>query len=704
MPNKTQDAAAGWTPVDESSQTSGWTPVDDPAPPAAPTPLLPTVGSRLFGSHPLTDTPSSAWTHLKNFVAAPYHGIVDPETAQEHASSPGADYYYGNPVSRSVMRLADTFTKPTVEGLRTFKQQKAAGNTSLTAPEYDAQGNYTPTAASGLIDAFPIVGPWARSIDNEAHKKGVVPALVGAATDIFAPMGVAKGIGVARNFRPVSDPDIVPPIKTAAEKLTTAIVPKSGRAPQFTADAIDQVANVKDYAARTNNPLRTQAEFEEALRGAGKERYDHFQNEIMKPNAKDPVEIGDDYGGVRKDKNHATIGAINQRIARINDLLSPNYAKINPGDVQTAMAKTTPAELNAEAAGLRKTLYKSLSERTGIPPEDIMRLRQDYGKLEGLENAVVEARTGRMVGVGATREGGSGGGIGLPHPSPAGIATKAYEGLKGGRMAIADKEFQKAWGDLQKHAGNPNPLPKPPKEFVESRSKLAEANRLAAQREVEHAANTERAAQDAAKQRTQTSEWYKGLSKDAKTKVNQEMARQEAVNAHAQETAAQDAAAARAKQASGLRQDISGRAREAAQAEAVRAHELEQQAHDAASARSAQAQGLRSGVVGRAQSEAQAEALRAHQLEQASQDAAAGRSAIANPVRNARDAARFAEEKAKNNNSGTRYTAPAGELFKQYMMGPGGRRLGSMDGVNWVDVETRQPISLPKTYVPPPPQ
>lgn len=188
-----------------------------PKPPEAATTQTPMT--RLFGAHPLDDALSTVGTHLKNLVTGPYHAIMDdPRNPQEAAmvnshggvnTSPASvlsNPPHVNPLLSGLNRLGlaanRMLVQPTQEGLSTFNSQRKAGNTSLTAPEYDSKGNYTPTALSGLMDAIPLAGPLARSIENDAHQKGAVPALLGGAIDIGAPEAASGVFGKLQDAAP----------------------------------------------------------------------------------------------------------------------------------------------------------------------------------------------------------------------------------------------------------------------------------------------------------------------------------------------------------------------------------------------------------------------------------------------------------------------------------------------------------------------
>lgn len=161
-------------------------------PAAAPTPML----QKAFGANPISDTLSTVGSHLANMVTGPYHAFTDaPQNATEQRikNLPGNSGIMGN----IDLGAARVFAEPTAKAIKQVGTQAKAGNYGLGVKDttYDGQGNYQPTAMSSAMDAVPVAGPWARSIENDAHQKGAVPALAGLATDALAPVGAGKLLG-----------------------------------------------------------------------------------------------------------------------------------------------------------------------------------------------------------------------------------------------------------------------------------------------------------------------------------------------------------------------------------------------------------------------------------------------------------------------------------------------------------------------------
>jgi hypothetical protein len=120
------------------------------------------------------------------------------------------------------------------------------------------------------------------------------------------------------------------------------------------------------------------------------------------------------------------------------------------------------------------------------------------------------------------------GGSSIPRPSLIPFVDQAWDAVRGGRNAIADRSFQKAWGNLKPLIGDAETLPQSPEGFQEQRAYQASANQEAARMEAARAHESEIAAQDAASQRAKRVADFKNSRdtlKSAQAKLQGEAAR-----------------------------------------------------------------------------------------------------------------------------------------------------------------------------------
>ena len=260
-----------------------------------------------------------------------------------------------------------------------------------------------------------------------------------------------RAVSRFQNFRPKPSQNIVSPAETAARNLTNAVNLEPARAPSYIKAAQAEVPNVLDYARRTNNPLRTQAEFAKAAEGNAQEAANHYNNNVLGPNENIHRPVPSNYGGTsytpggENPQTTASLGDINKRVIQINKELSK--PKLNVSDQRAALAQE--ADLQAEHAGLTDLLHRSLSDLTGIPPEEIANLRQRVGRSYELANDTNAAVTKRGLKEGQPVESIHGLGLGN-------LAMKGADLLRGGPTAITDRAFQSA---IKNFPGQAQPLP-----------------------------------------------------------------------------------------------------------------------------------------------------------------------------------------------------------------------------------------------------
>lgn len=272
--------------------------------------------------------------------------------------------------------------------------------------------------------------------------------------------GAGKAVGklakIPGQFRPTSDPNIVPPVEQASRNLANVINTSPNRAPNFIEAAPHEVPNALDYAMRTKNPLNTQLEFHKAMEGSAQEALGHYQDNILGPNANEQIPAPQGFGGRsmpagENTMNRATtLKDLNDRVVQLNKELNKPHAHLNESDTRAALASR--ADLEAEAKADTATLHNELAQRTGLKPEDIANLRQRAGRAYSMANDVDAAVTNRGL-----QEGKSTGS--MPYPTTGGVLVKAFEKMRGGPTAIADRQFQRSIAKFPQSA--PQPLPQP---------------------------------------------------------------------------------------------------------------------------------------------------------------------------------------------------------------------------------------------------
>lgn len=430
MPDKWAQYAApasSATPADKWSQYEATSAQDETPQPSAPTPML----QKAFGANPISDTLSSVGSHLANMVTGPYHAFTDPPqnaAEQRIKGLPGNSGLLGQ-VDLGAARM---FAEPTAKAVKEVGTQAKAGNLGLGAKDttYDDQGNYHPTALSSAMDAVPVAGPWARSIETEAHQKGAVPALAGLATDIAAPVAGGKILGKGATAAGYgvkaasSTPESLSLFGTRAlTKGTPGQLLQSALKPSTSYGA--GVANTLEHALPDvikAGPGKGVSGFAKAADNAASARGDVYQN-WLKPHADTPVDTSslvpaqmnsiplisetenpgivggtnrvanryvpkpetsetitsplvDQFGGpiqstkVTPAEPPKTLGFTDQIRKDSNQKLHSLYNKTQ-GDRYAALANPETARTFALNNQVRDLTYKGLSDAAGVPEDQI---------------------------------------------------------------------------------------------------------------------------------------------------------------------------------------------------------------------------------------------------------------------------------------------------------------------------------------------
>lgn len=344
---------------------------------------------------------------------------------------------------------------------------------------------------------------------------------------------------IRQAIKPSTSPAIVTPVEQNAASLARAIAPPQGVTPGFEQALAQQGSKIRDYATRTGNPLNTRWELAKAAAGHGQELNDFYDNNVLGPSADKPVSVeGTGYQGDAAGEGKATLGAIDKRLGKINDMLRPAYGKMSEGAQMTALEKSG---LQDEAAALRDTLYKGLSQETGMAPEEIQALRQGYGQSYEIASQADAARRGQRTQPGSvplTKEG---------------VIQSALEHVVGGKDAIADRRVQSAFQQFEPAMSDIPQWRQNISSYRSNQAAQAAANQAAAQQEVLHGNQLDQEAQAASTRRGQQAAVARSQNTAQATNANQAAAQQEVLHAHDLLTGAQDASTQRSNQVQAAR-------------------------------------------------------------------------------------------------------------------------------------------------------
>lgn len=541
----------GWgVPVDEQSTlapASQWgTPVDEDAPslqPAIPRAPAGVVGASVpaAGQVPIPAAlrPAGSSPGLTDYLAMAGRALTQPEATGVRPGVIGnAATAVHNVGARALKTMSGTL--PAVVNSMEQAGQNPMDALLSTTPlgmANDAAntvanrvGEFQDTAKTDIPLAVEnVAGDALGAYAGKRIGDAVQPAVDAAGAN------VTRGAGRIQQFvRPATSEAVVPAPQQAAASLAKAINPPGG-VPEGLEDSLaTQTPGIKDYAARTSNPLNTRWELAKAALGHAQELNDFYDQHVLGPSADRPVSVeGTGYQGESNGNGKATLGQIDDRLSAINKLTRPAFGKLDSSATMTALERQG---LDNEAGALRQTLYNELSKDTGMTPEAIKKLRTDYGQSYDIAGKTDAAR--RRVGTGG------------PVPlTKEGLIQSVLENIQGGRDAMADRGVQSA---LQQFRPAMSPIASMRQKVTGFRNQAATtaaANQAAAQQEVVHGVGLDQEAQSAADQRAQQASGIR-VQNNARALS---AAQQEVLHAHDLQTSAQDATAQRAQQASSVR-------------------------------------------------------------------------------------------------------------------------------------------------------
>jgi hypothetical protein len=355
--------------------------------------------------------------------------------------------------------------------------------------------------------AGPILAHTAKGLYDDYKQNGLPHALGnvaggvigGEATGGLLRGGLGAASDVAERAGGYTSPVIDQSLQNAS-KLAKSIRPPGGIPHGFEQELATNMPLVRAFAKEQGNPLHSQWEGAVAAKGLAQKGLEHFNAKFLEPNATRTVPIQDipDYQGASSE-GVTTIRDINKRLSDINDMTRP------AGNAKTVGADMTAQQrlgLQAEASRLRQILYDKIAEGSGVAPEQIKGMREQYGQQFGIADRIDAARRARLGQIGAAEEGSS-----VPLDKT-GILQKALTKVRGGQQYLADRNFRRAAGAFEpQQPVFPEPVAPDPAAIAR--------NQQSAQQEFLHQNFLDQLAKDSAAQRSTSTTAYRQESKAA---------------------------------------------------------------------------------------------------------------------------------------------------------------------------------------------
>lgn len=444
----------GWEPVPtQQTSANGWEDVSAPTPSAPPSTNGATLNAPPVGKGFTRSLEDASGVSLLTHPIDTLTGVVNEagrvgsqlKTAWNGPPSQAIDNtMYAIPFLGGALKEADENYRAGIESLR--------------------KEGLTENTRRLLGASIPILGQVLQQAQAQ-HDQGDTAGALGTL------IGTALGGGIAEKIPEVAGKakstiaDRVYPQATtlstpeiAARGVAKALSVPETSSKNFIEAATHELPHVMDYAKRNGMEVNATVDFAKAAKGAAKELQTHFDDKFIKPYAKDTLSVPPDYRGIRlntEGKNTATIGDINNRINTINQELSPNFRK--KAAFQTNAAQVSDAELLAEKGKLTDLLRKSLSERTGVSPDEIGTLYQKAGRLRDIaEDADVSDRSNLTKSGPSTPSG---------HDfSKKGAINRAVEHVLGDSEIAGNRAIKAALKDIQPVSyAPPEPIAQVPK-------------------------------------------------------------------------------------------------------------------------------------------------------------------------------------------------------------------------------------------------
>jgi hypothetical protein len=378
-------------------------------PNAAPTTTAPAPANHGFGS--LVDSLTAVPSEIGNIASGLYHNFTDDATDQERkdAGIPKPSILSGqsDPFSGVLPHLALGVKRMVVDPVVAPAKQAVSDVKA---------GNYS-AAARHAESAIPVVGPWADKVENDVGTEGIIPGMLKLGTDIYAPKAAGSVLGSVAETGGRGAQIAAATPEAQALAATRAVVPGSasetllrGLKPSssYPMDFGELTNRVMPDIIRADPNNGGVAGFEDAAERARIVNHNVFDQTMLRPAADVPIDLrpvglayrdslpaidaldpdtvaSNSADAVKKFSGTKPLGEVND--LRVNANQKMHAFNDASGTSQWA-AQGTPevAGMKAIHDELANQEYQAISDKTGIPVDEIRAHQAQYGALRDMDD------------------------------------------------------------------------------------------------------------------------------------------------------------------------------------------------------------------------------------------------------------------------------------------------------------------------------
>jgi len=252
----------------------------------------------------------------------------------------------------------------------------------------------------------------------------------------------AKGLGMASegvaNFR---DPikayrsPLIPTEEAQARTITDKLGVPQAAYPQTMKAIQSNLGNLKQGSEAVGGKFKSPLEFGKVASATGQQATDLFKSQLIEPNAEVVTPKG-------------SLGQVYGRITELNNQLRPAYRQGRAGQTMSMLDREQMAKMEAEKNDLTNLMYNTLSERSGLPIEEIQRINKQGASLQNVGDEADASQVLRRQGFSSP---------GIPFSKTQAI-SRLIDHLRGGPERVAGRQISRVMRGVEQE---PAPLPNP---------------------------------------------------------------------------------------------------------------------------------------------------------------------------------------------------------------------------------------------------